>query len=49
MADFGAFFSSAKRWTHDVNKRVLESLIKSGALDSLGWKRSQLMRSPMPH
>jgi DNA polymerase-3 subunit alpha len=26
-----------------VNKRVLESLIKSGALDSLGWKRSQLM------
>ncbi len=28
-----------------VNKRVLESLIKSGALDSLGWKRSQLMAS----
>jgi DNA polymerase-3 subunit alpha len=26
-----------------VNKRVLESLIKSGALDSLGWRRSQLM------
>lgn len=26
-----------------VNKRVLESLIKSGALDSLGWQRSQLM------
>jgi len=26
-----------------VNKRVLESLIKSGALDSLGWKRAQLM------
>jgi DNA polymerase-3 subunit alpha len=26
-----------------VNKRVLESLIKSGALDSLGWKRSQFM------
>jgi DNA polymerase III subunit alpha len=26
-----------------VNKRVLESLIKSGALDSFGWKRSQLM------
>jgi DNA polymerase-3 subunit alpha len=26
-----------------VNKRVMESLIKSGALDSLGWKRSQLM------
>jgi DNA polymerase-3 subunit alpha len=26
-----------------VNKRVLESLIKGGALDSLGWRRSQLM------
>jgi DNA polymerase III subunit alpha len=26
-----------------VNKRVLESLIKSGALDSLGCKRAQLM------
>ena len=29
--------------TRAVNKRVLEGLIKSGALDSLGWKRSQLM------
>ncbi len=26
-----------------VNRRVLESLIKSGALDSFGWKRAQLM------
>jgi len=26
-----------------VNRRVLESLIRSGALDSLGWRRSQLM------
>ncbi len=26
-----------------VNKRVLESLIRSGALDSLGWRRSQMM------
>jgi DNA polymerase-3 subunit alpha len=26
-----------------LNKRVLESVIKSGALDSLGWKRSQCM------
>ena len=26
-----------------VNKRVLESLIKCGALDSTGWKRSQLL------
>ncbi len=25
-----------------VNKKVLESLIKAGAFDSLGWKRSQL-------
>ena len=28
--------------SRSLNKRVLESLIKSGALDSLGWKRSQL-------
>ncbi len=26
-----------------VNKRVLESLIKSGALDSFGWRRSQMV------
>jgi DNA polymerase-3 subunit alpha len=26
-----------------VNKRVLESLVKSGALDSFGWKRAELM------
>jgi DNA polymerase-3 subunit alpha len=26
-----------------VNKRVLEGLIRCGALDSLGWKRSQFM------
>ena len=26
-----------------VNKRVIESLIKSGAFDSFGWKRAQLM------
>lgn len=25
-----------------VNRKVIESLIKAGALDSLGWKRSQL-------
>ncbi len=29
--------------SRSVNKRVLESLIRSGALDSLGWRRSQLM------
>jgi DNA polymerase-3 subunit alpha len=26
-----------------LNKRLVESLIQSGALDSLGWKRAQLM------
>ncbi len=26
-----------------LNKRVMEGLVKSGALDSLGWKRSQCM------
>ncbi len=26
-----------------LNKRVMESLVKSGAFDSLGWKRSQCM------
>jgi DNA polymerase-3 subunit alpha len=29
--------------SRSLNKRVLESLVKSGALDSLGWKRSQSM------
>ncbi len=29
--------------SRSLNKRVLESLVKSGALDSLGWKRSQCM------
>jgi DNA polymerase-3 subunit alpha len=29
--------------SRSLNKRVMESLVKSGALDSLGWKRSQLM------
>jgi DNA polymerase III subunit alpha len=29
--------------SRSLNKRVLESLVKSGALDSLGWKRSQFM------
>ncbi len=28
-----------------VNRKVLESLIKAGALDSLGWKRAQLFHS----
>jgi DNA polymerase III subunit alpha len=29
--------------SRSLNKRVLESLIRSGALDSLGWRRSQCM------
>ncbi len=29
--------------SRSLNKRVLESLVKSGALDSLGWSRSQCM------
>ena len=44
MDDSAASSSSAKKWTRgSLNKRVLESLVKSGALDSLGWKRSQCM------
>jgi DNA polymerase-3 subunit alpha len=31
--------------SRSINKRVLESLIKSGAMDSFGWRRSQLMAS----
>jgi len=29
--------------SRSLNKRVLESLVKSGAVDSLGWERSQCM------
>ena len=29
--------------SRSLNKRALESLVKSGALDSMGWKRSQCM------
>jgi DNA polymerase-3 subunit alpha len=29
--------------SRSLNKRVLESLVKSGAMDSLGWRRSQYM------
>jgi len=29
--------------SRSLNKRMLESLVKSGALDSLGWKRSQCL------
>jgi DNA polymerase-3 subunit alpha len=31
--------------SRSLNKRVLEGLVKSGALDSLGWKRSQYMEA----
>jgi DNA polymerase-3 subunit alpha len=31
--------------SRSLNKRVLEGLVKSGALDSLGWKRSQCMEA----
>lgn len=29
--------------SRSLNKRVMESLVKSGAMDSLGWRRSQCM------
>ena len=32
-----------RMFDHDLNRRVLESLIKSGAFDRMGCKRSQLM------
>ncbi|MGD8537465.1 MAG: DNA polymerase III subunit alpha [Candidatus Aminicenantes bacterium] len=42
----GAFLSPFDIFGGDnpkfVNKKILESLIKAGAFDSLGWKRSQL-------
>ena len=34
----------ARMYDSDLNKRVLESLIRSGCFDSLGCRRSQLMR-----
>jgi DNA polymerase III subunit alpha len=41
---FGSLFQFCQEVdSRAVNKRVLESLIKSGAMDSFGWKRSQLM------
>ena len=33
-----------RMFDHDLNRRVLESLIKSGAFDSMGDRRSQLMQ-----
>ena len=44
MDDFRSLFHFCEEVdTRSLNKRVLESLVKSGALDSLGWKRSQCM------
>lgn len=41
---FGSFFDFCRRVDlHKVNKRMLEGLIKTGAFDSTGAKRSQLM------
>ncbi|MBN2317815.1 MAG: DNA polymerase III subunit alpha [Acidobacteria bacterium] len=41
---FRSFFQFCEEVdSRSLNKRVLESLIKSGALDSLLWKRSQCM------
>jgi DNA polymerase-3 subunit alpha len=41
---FASFFDFCRRVDlHKVNKRMLEGLIKAGAFDSLGAKRSQLM------
>jgi DNA polymerase-3 subunit alpha len=41
---FSSFFQFCEEVdSRSLNKRVLESLVKSGALDSLGWKRSQCM------
>lgn len=34
----------ARMYEHDLNRRVLESLIRSGAFDSTGARRSQLMQ-----
>ena len=43
-APFTSFFDFCRRVDlHKVNKRMLEGLIKAGAFDSLGAKRSQLM------
>lgn len=33
-----------RMYEHDLNKRVLDSLIKSGSFDSMGYRRSQLLK-----
>ena len=34
----------SRMYEHDLNKRVLDSLIKSGSFDSMGYRRSQLLK-----
>ena len=43
--DFTDFMDFCDRmFDYDLNRRVLESLIKSGAFDRMGYRRSQLMQ-----
>ncbi len=42
---FTGFMDFCQRlYDQDLNRRVMESLIKSGAFDSMGYRRSQLMQ-----
>ncbi len=34
----------SRMYEHDLNKRVLDSLIRSGSFDSMGYRRSQLLK-----
>ena len=34
----------SRMFDHDLNKRVLDSLIRSGSFDSMGYRRSQLLK-----
>ena len=34
----------SRMYDHDLNKRVLDSLIRSGSFDSMGYRRSQLIK-----
>ncbi len=42
FSDFMEFCD--RMFDHDLNRRVVESLIKSGAFDTMGYRRSQLMQ-----
>jgi len=41
FADFSDFCQ--RMYDHDLNRRVVENLIKCGAFDSMGYRRSQLL------